>query len=398
MGVGIKKILFQISVVVIFFSAAIVGNCQQTDENKLTLSIFHSPGCSSCIKVEREIVPKIEEKYADKIILEYRDIDIIENYTLLLGLQEKHGIVLKGSLPVFYMCGHFINGYDNIKNGWESFIENAMKLSCEKDPGVLPEVDLILRFKRFTPAIIIGVGFIDGLNPCAFTVIIFFMSFMALQGYKKKELVGIGISFIFAVFITYLLIGLGAFGFLYRLNRFWLLVKIINYSIGVFSIIFGILAAYDFFKFLSTGKTEGMLLQLPKGIKNQIHKVIRLFGRVTNRTTGIRAERKSSIKVIVSALLTGFLVSLLEAVCTGQAYLPTISFILKTSPLKLKAAGYLLLYNFMFVVPLLIIFVFAVLGVTTERFSGFFKKYLLPIKFIMAILFFGFGVFLIWRA
>ena len=97
-------------------------------------------------------------------------------------------------------------------------------------------------------------------------------------------------------------------------------------------------------------------------------------------------------------MITGFLVSLLEAVCTGQAYLPTISFILKTTPLKLQAMGYLLLFNVMFVVPLLIIFIFAVFGVTSERFSKVFKKYLSVIKVLMAVLFFGFGIFLIWRA
>jgi threonine/homoserine/homoserine lactone efflux protein len=52
----------------------------------------------------------------------------------------------------------------------------------------------------------------------------------------------------------------------------------------------------------------------------------------------------------------------------------------------------------MFIAPLLIIFIFAVFGVTSERFSKFFKKYLLAIKVLMAVLFFGFGIFLIWRA
>ena len=152
------------------------------------------------------------------------------------------------------------------------------------------------------------------------------------------------------------------------------------------------------FLLMKTGRTEGMILQLPKSITSQVHKVIGLFGRVVNKSTGITSSRRSSYRMIISALITGFLVSLLEAVCTGQAYLPTISFILKTSTLKVQAMGYLLLYNIMFVVPLFIIFIFAVFGVTSEQFSKVFKKYLLAIKVLMAVLFFGFGVFLIWRA
>ena len=384
--------------IVFALSVATTSYCQPSDADKPKLVIFHSPSCHYCIKVKQEIIPEIEKKYKDSIVLEYRNVDNIEDYTLLLSLQEKNGVTLTGSLPVFYMGGRFINGYENIKSGWERFINGALEPSSQEKPGVLPAVDLLSRFKNFTPALIISVGFVDGINPCAFTVIVFFMSFMALQGYKKRELVGIGFSFIFAVFITYLLIGIGALSFFYRLSHFWILVKIINYSIGVFSIILGILAVYDFFNYMKTKQTKGMILQLPKSITSQVHKVIGLFGRVVNKSTGITSSRRSSYRMIISALITGFLVSLLEAVCTGQAYLPTISFILKTSPLKLQAMGYLLLFNVMFVVPLLIIFIFAVFGVTSERFSKIFKKYLLVIKVLTAVLFFGFGIFLIWKA
>lgn len=399
-AMDIKKTLLWVCVIIVMavLGTSTAGNCQPTESNKPTLIIFHSPSCHFCIKVQQEIIPEIEKKYKDRIVLEYRNVDEIENYTFLLSLEEKYGVKLTGSLPEFYIRGHFINGYENIKSGWERFIDDALESSSKEKPVILPAVDLLSRFKSFKPEIIMGVGFIDGLNPCAFTVIVFFMSFMALQGYKKRELISIGLSFISAVFITYLLIGIGVFGFFYRFNHFWLLVRIINYSIGTFSIILGILTVYDFFKFMKTGQAEGMILQLPKGIKNQIHKVIGLFGRVVNKSTNITSDRRSSYRVILSALITGFLVSLLEAVCTGQTYLPTISFILKTSPLKLQAMGYLLLYNIMFVVPLFIIFIFAIFGVTSERFSRFFKKYLLVIKVLMAALFFGLGIFLIWRA
>ncbi|MBF0493864.1 MAG: hypothetical protein HQL28_01885 [Candidatus Omnitrophica bacterium] len=396
---GIKNILLKVCIIAALVSGVPLTCCCQADaSSKPTLIIFHSPSCHFCVKVKREIIPDIEKKYKNTLVLEYRDIDNIENYTLLLGLQEKHKITLTGSMPIFYMGGHFINGYDNIKVGWEHFVDGAMDPVFKEEPGLLPVVDIRSRFDKFTPAIIVSVGFLDGINPCAFTVIVFFMSFMALQGYKKRELIGIGLGFIFAVFVTYFLIGIGVFNFFYRLDRFWFVIKIINYSIGIFSVIFGILAAIDLVAYIKTKETSKMILQLPKGIKDQIHKVIRLFGRVVNRSTGASSRKRSSFKVIVSALITGFLVSLLEAVCTGQAYLPTISFILKTAPRKMEALGYLFLYNIVFVVPLVVIFIFAVFGVTSERFSVFFKKYLLSMKVLMAVLFLGFGVFLIWRA
>ena len=102
-------------------------------------------------------------------------------------------------------------------------------------------------------------------------------------------------------------------------------------------------------------------------------------------------------RLLFSALVTGFLVSLLEAVCTGQVYLPTISFVLKSTTLKLAALGYLLLYNIMFIAPLIVIFVLALLGTTSQQFWGFLKKHLGLIKILMVILFFGLGIYLLWR-
>ncbi|MCX5709531.1 MAG: hypothetical protein NT088_02230, partial [Candidatus Omnitrophica bacterium] len=100
--------------------------------------------------------------------------------------------------------------------------------------------------------------------------------------------------------------------------------------------------------------------------------------------------------LVLSALITGFLVSLLEAVCTGQTYLPTIVFILKGYR-DVKALAFLLIYNLMFVIPLFVIFLFAVLGVTSEQFSKFLREKLGMVKIFMAALFFGLGIFLIWR-
>jgi hypothetical protein len=227
---------------------------------------------------------------------------------------------------------------------------------------------------------------------------VFFISFLTLQGYRKKELLVIGLTFILTVFLTYILVGIGIFGFLYRMKNFWLVAKAFNYSIGIFSIILGIAALYDFFKFKQTESSDGLLLQLPRAVKNQIHSVIGLYYRKTKDGQVNSVSNPKVLRLALSALATGFLVSLLEAVCTGQTYLPTISFILKAAPLKMQALGYLLLYNLMFILPLAAIFVFSLWGVTSGQFTKVLKKNLLAVKVLMALLFFGLGIFLIWRA
>jgi cytochrome c biogenesis protein CcdA len=339
-------------------------------------------------------MPEIENKFADRVEIKYYDTTDIVNYQLLYGLKQQYDPQLKIDLPVIFLNGRFISGLKINNQTLGDFIQRGL-LAQRLKPAGFAKADLLLNFRNILPVTVAGAGLIDGVNPCAFTVIVFFMSFLALQGYRRRELVAIGLAFIFAVFATYLLIGLGLFGFLYKVSGFWAAVKIINYSIGIFSIALGILSIYDLIRFKKNRDAEGMILQLPVKIKQQIHRVIGLHYRAEKG-----GNRKRHIfNLIISAFITGFLISLLEAVCTGQTYLPTITFVFKSyGSFRLQAFLYLVLYNLMFVLPLFVIFVFAVFGVTSGQFSKFLKARLLLIKAMMAGLFFVLGLLLIWRA
>jgi cytochrome c biogenesis protein CcdA len=393
-----KKIFLTPIYILLFLSICVSAYSQIDNPLNHKLIVFFSVSCHKCTQVKSELMPQIEKQFKDKIEIEYRDIGDIDNYKLLLGLQAKYNAKdLKIIVPVFFLEGHFLNAESLSKENLKRLIENEFNKPIIQKTE-LPTIDLLARFKAFGPFVIVSAGLIDGINPCAFTVMVFFISFLTLQGYRKKELVVIGLAFIFSVFLTYILIGIGIFGFLYRMKSFWWLAKIFNYSIGILSIILGTLALYDFFKFKKTQSSDGLLLQLPTAVKNQIHSVIGLHYRKTKENKGGQTLSLPVFRLALSALITGFLVSILEAVCTGQTYLPTISFVLKTTPLKLQALGYLLLYNLMFILPLAAIFIFALWGMTSEQFARALKKNLLTIKILMALLFFGLGIFLIWRA
>lgn len=367
----------------------------QDNSEPARLIIFHSPSCHRCVQVKQDVLPGIEKEFTGKVIFEYRDVTGIENYKMLMGLLQDNREGIKYQVPLFYLGGKFLTAEGNVGDNLRGFILKGLKDGASRSS--LKEFDLAAYFKGFVPAAIIIAGLEDGVNPCAFTVIVFFISFLAVQGYRRRDLFIIGAAFILAVFLTYLGIGLGIFNFFYHFQGFWVVARLLNLVIGISSLLFGILAIYDFIKFRKTGKTDDLILQLPGQVKNRIHKVIGFFYRKSER------EKQEKIlpspgRLVFSALVTGFLVSLLEAVCTGQMYLPAISFVLKASSLKIQALGYLLLYNIMFVVPLIVILILALLGVSSAQFAGFLKKRLGLIKILMAVLFLGLGVFLIWRA
>lgn len=357
------------------------------------LLIFFSPGCHRCQVVKAQVMPGIENEFRSRVSFEYLNLDNLDNYRLMLSLKDKAQPGIKFEIPLFYLNNSFINSEGNVHDKLRMFILEGLKKQNEKRARA--HISLVDYFKHLAPLAVIIAGLQDGFNPCAFTVIVFFISFLAFQGYRRKELFLIGAVFIFAVFFTYVLIGLGIFNFLYGIRNFWRLTRAINLVVGASSIGLGLFSLYDFFKFRRTADTNGLTLQLPQAIKNRIHALIGFYYRKDKNQKD--ALKPRMYRLILSALITGFLVCLLEAVCTGQAYLPTLVFIFKNTSLKLHALSYILLYNTMFVIPLIIVFVLSLAGFSSPDFARFTKRRLGLIKILMAILFFTLGILLIRR-
>jgi len=367
------------------------------DQPREKLVFFFSQTCHNCHEVKEGILSMVARDHRGRIDIEYRDIGDMDNYKLLLGLRDKMGLNERIQVPAIYYSGRLLTGQDAIEN---TLLDLIRQSPSGRNQGVagdgIQPADLLDHFRSFTPAAVSGAGLIDGINPCAFTVMVFFISFLSLQGYRRRELVCIGTAFIVSVFLTYLLLGLGLFNFLYGIKGVFVVRKALNIGMGVFAFVLAIAAIVDIARFLKTGLTEGMMLQLPQPVKRQIQKVIGLaYRKAAGRDNA--ALRSGLAGLCATALATGVLVSLLEAVCTGQVYLPTITFVLKSSSLRIQAAGYLVLYNVMFIVPLAVIFLFALAGVSSGQFSKFLRRHFLAIKTLMAVMFLVFAVFLLWR-
>lgn len=261
-----------------------------------------------------------------------------------------------------------------------SIIKIPVKANIQKNPA-----KLLWRFASFGFTTVASAGLADGINPCAFTVLVFFLSFLGFVGYSRREMFFVGGAFVFSVFLTYLLIGVGLFEGFRRLEVFRILSQLIYILTAILAIVLGLISLYDWWIYRKTKDIEKIKIKLPALVKYQIQKVIR-------QNVDSRQEGKSLLKLIIASFICGILVSLLESVCTGQLYLPTIVYILSMPSLRAKALFFMVLYNLMFIFPLIIIFVCSVTGTTSSDFSLFAKKHLAGIKLFMAILFILLGV------
>ncbi len=370
-----KKLLF-ILILFIFCLQSIA-----LSEAVVQIYYFYSPTCLSCLSV-REFVETLQKKYPLEV--KYFNIDIRKNYETLIFLEQQYN-VKKSDVSEIFIGDSALVGKRQINADLEDQIKNLLAQGGSAWPdqvesrtkGLIEE-----RFKTFTLFTVLFAGLIDGINPCAFATIVFFVSFLSFVGRRKREILVIGSFFTAAVFLTYLLIGFGIFRFLQTLEIPFLVSKNIYYAIGIIALALGILNLYDYYRF-KKGMLSKMTLQLPGVVKRMIHAVIRV-----NKAT-------SGTLLIATAAATGFLVSILESICTGQVYLPTIVFILKTQGLRTQALSFLVLYNLMFIFPLVLIFGLTLFGATSEWFGKIMNKNLGATKILLALLLFALGISLI---
>ena len=356
------------------------------DKGGLRVVLFYSPHCGACIRLKREFLPQILEKYRDKLTLEALDVDKPENLSVLVGLAKQFP-AKKAVVPTILIGNTLLNGVKEIENNLETLI-NRYSGKRVTFPYFFSGVNLIEKFKKLSIFTIISGGLLDGVNPCAFAVIVFFISFLTVYGYNKQEIIYVGSFYILSVFITYILIGLGLFSFLYSLRHFYILMKAFYYIVAALCFLLAVLSFYDFFRYKRSGTSDGMILQLPMFLKKKINIVI---GR------GLRKKKYTRIiELCFISFIVGVCVSILEAACTGQIYIPTIVFILKFPSLRLRAFTYLVLYNVMFVLPLIIIFVLALFGFSSQQFNKFLTRNLGLIKATLGWFFLGLAILMIW--
>ena len=358
------------------------GNGDIPTNHAIHITYFHKRGCQKCARVS-DILKRLKTEYPQVVVdLKYAK----ENRELLEAMGTLYNVpeVKRLTTPaVFIGDEYLLDELDETRLkamvGKYLLTGVASRLSEAEEKTGEAESEIVKRFSAFGTLAVAGAGLLDGINPCAFATIIFFISYMSLVGRERKEMLIAGGAFAAAVFVAYLLMGMGLLKFLSFLNEFSVIATCVYLlaAIGTFTLAF--LSLYDAIK-ARQGKVKEITLQLPKSLKLRIHKVI----REQTRTSG----------VIIGALAIGFAISALELICTGQVYLPTITFVMGVEGMRPNALSYLVLYNLMFVTPLLVVFGFVYWGTTSMQLNGVLQRHLMPVKLGMGVLLFGLGIWL----
>ena len=334
----------------------------------IKLDFFYQPGCDECAKVKALVLPRLEDRFNDRVELICHDTSAENNFLLLISLQEKLEVDDNSPVCIFVNRNMYLGGFDEIDRRLETEIANAMAMTQPTMPELRSENALEFRAAKLTLAAVISAGLIDGVNPCVFSTLVFFMSLLSLSKIRGRQLLLIGSVYCLASFITYVLLGLGLIKALRMLAGLGRKVDLIMVTA---LIVFAVLSFVDAFKFRASGDSSMVALKIPEKIKARIHAVMRrglLYRWLLPGVFGV-----------------GVLVTLLESVCTGQVYLPTMALMAK------RSGGvwiwWLLLYNLMFILPLLAIFALAYRGVNSIKWLAWSRRNVVWGKLLLGVLF-----------
>ncbi|HBB65449.1 MAG TPA: hypothetical protein DCZ84_02335 [Candidatus Vogelbacteria bacterium] len=178
--------------------------------------------------------------------------------------------------------------------------------------------------------LVLVAALIDSINPCAFGILLLTVAFLLSIGKARLGILKIGGAYVIGILAVYFLIGLGILQALHLFNTPHFMAKL---GAGLLIVLGAINLISEFFP----------SFPLKPRIPHAAHKKM------------AELMEKASIP---TAFVLGALVGLCEFPCTGGPYLMVLG-LLHDNTTYLTGVGYLILYNAVFIIPLVIVLLIA---------------------------------------
>ena len=312
--------------------------------------LFYSRGCSHCEKVINYLQ---SEDLFQRLNLDKKEIRFHrDNLQEFLKICQKknisedrrgvpmllyHGKCVIGDKPIIEFVNQIVKGQNITKRNED-----------QKNYSQVPRINLL--------AVIGGAG-ADSINPCAFAVLILLMTTILSSGNRRRALWA-GLAFTSSVFISYFLMGIGVYYALATAKSSMILSKII----AGLAILIGLANLKDVFWY---GK--GFVMEVPFNWRPKLQALIK------------------SITSPFGAFLIGFSVSLFLLPCTSGPYIAILG-MLSQRTTQARAIFYLLIYNLVFILPMILITLAVFWGLDTQKAEQIRQKNIRLIHFIVAVL------------
>ncbi|MBC7286872.1 MAG: hypothetical protein H5T86_02290 [Armatimonadetes bacterium] len=339
---------------------------------------FDAPGCRQCAAAERTVRERL--KPDPQVALYALDITKPRDFELAHALLTVAGLS-SGAIPQApgLLVGHTyltpremqearilaaVDGYRT--TGTADILPQAARLGGRARYAA-PEM-----FRRWGVLPVVLAGLLDGINPCAIATLVFFVAFLAARGSARGAIVVTGLSFAAGVFAAYFAFGVGLLHSITAVEAFPTIRRVLYGAIALGCAGLAAVSVTDW-RALRAGDVRGVRLELPRPLRQRVHSAVR---------AGV-----SGPAVVASAAMAGAIVSALELACTGQTYVPALMYMASMADTRVVALRWLLIYDLLFVLPLLVVLALAGWGVSSRGLARAARRHAPATKLLLAAFF-----------
>jgi thiol-disulfide isomerase/thioredoxin len=358
------------------------------NQSVIHLYFFWSEKCPHCLHALPDII-ELDKQYS---WLKLHSLELSQNSEHVQTYIDMAAIFGNDarSVPTFMFCGNLLSGYDSKETtgtllrqylqGCYQFAKNNNidnRTAFNLDESQLTTIKIpflgdVSSDDYSLPVLTLFIAGMDAFNPCAFFVLLFLLSMM-VHAQSRRRMALIGGVFVFfsgAIYFLFMAAWLNLFLYLGEL-RFMTLIA------GVVAVVIALINIKDYFWF-----KKGVSLSLSDSTRPKIFNHIRDL-----------LSLDSVAAVLFATVVLAIVANSYELLCT--AGFPMIY----TRILTLRAMGsegyylYLLLYNLIYILPLLTIVVLFTIKLGSRKLS---KKEGLTLKLLSGVMMFMLGVLLIF--
>jgi len=342
------------------------------EQEARSIIYFHGNGCPHCAKVDQWLEDNdLWSKYPidDREI--YDSPDNAKYFNQVLG---DLGVPLRErGVPTMVLGEFTLSGDKPIIEGFieaagEFIATGSVSVPADGDKTALKDDNDEGGSSELSLWVVISASLVDAINPCAFAVLIILLSTVAAKKDKRKSLYS-GLAFTAAIFISYMLMGIGLYSAINAAG----ITEAITVFAGVLAVVLGLFNLKDFLWYGKLFKVE-----VPSAWRPKMKQLI------------------TSITKPSTAFLIGFAVSLFLLPCTSGPYIVVLG-LLAENPLDVRALFYLLLYNLIFISPMLALTAVAYRGASIEKLEYYRQANLERLHLIAGIILISLGAYiLLW--
>ena len=371
---GIKYILFSL---ILFLMIGSVS------AKEITINLFYSETCPHCAS-EKEFLEAYDQEF-DNVTVNYYEVTQNEENSQLLDNVKKTLNVSHNYVPYTVIGEIGLSGFsDNIESQIKHFVEKYQDeeyydlVSKVKDAGEpitltdkeeteneedidentvsVPIIGSTTMQDISLPLASIIIGFIDGFNPCAMWILVFLIS-MLLSVKDKKRRIGLGIIFLIASGIVYMLFMVA-----------WLNIILSTIQISIIQKLIGIVAivgaAWNIYSYIKTKNSDiGCEVTNENKRKQMMQKVKKYVGE------------KSFLLAAIGLIGLAFSVNLVEFACSAGWPVVFTEILALHNLSKISYFIYIMIYIIFYMIDDIIIFIIAMITLEVTGISNKYNKY-----------------------